>query len=587
VPDEPFAPAMRDTRERAPTHPTAPDSTASHPTEPDPAASSDPALPSHPAPPSTAAERHRGRPTWRVDVEASLVVFLVALPLSLGIAVASGAPVAAGVIAAVIGGVVAGVLGGVPLQVSGPAAGLISVVAGVIATYGWRAACFVTAAAGVLQLLLGASKVARGVLAISPAVVQGMLAGIGLTIVVGQVHVVLGGTARSHPLDNIIELVREFGTVHVPIAAVLGLATIALMLVWPRLPRPLASVPAPLAAVTFATAASLASDVPRVGLPGDILGAVALPELPGGAVLGIATAILTVALIASIESLLSAVAVENMHGGPRGNLDRELVAQGAANTVSGLVGGLPVTGVIVRSATNVRAGARTRASAILHGVWMAAFAVLLTPLLRQIPLAVLAGLLVVIGVKLVDLAGVRVLSRHGDLVTYLVTATGVVVLNLLEGVAIGVGVAVLQTLRRALVAHVHVHPPAGTGAHWRVVIEGTLTFPSLPRVARQLSRLPAAAPVQLDVAVDYVDHAAYQLLDGWTRNRRQAGGRVVVNEIGAPVLSQIRAGRPPARRLRPVATAATASASTGGGPRPGAATAGATCSTCSEQLVDR
>ncbi len=515
--------------------------------------------------------RRDARSRWRVDVEASLVVFLVALPLSLGIAVASGAPVASGVIAAVVGGVVAGALGGVPLQVSGPAAGLISVVATVVATYGWRAACFVTAAAGVLQVLLGASRVARGVLAISPAVVQGMLAGIGITIVVGQVHVVLGGAARSSALDNIVELGRQFGTVHIPVAAVLGLATVVLMLVWPRLPRPLASIPAPLAAVTLTTVASLASDVPRVGLPHDILGSLALPELPGGSMTGIATAVLTVTLIASIESLLSAVAVDNMHGGPRGNLDRELVAQGAANTVSGLAGGLPVTGVIVRSATNVRAGARTRASAILHGLWMAAFALLLAPLLRQIPLAVLAGLLVVIGVKLVDLAGVRVLSRHGDLATYLVTAGGVVVLNLLEGVALGVGVAVLQTLRRALVAPVHVHPPAGAGSPWRVVIEGTLAFPSLPRLARQLARLPAAAPVQLDLAVDYLDHAAYELLDSWTRARRHDGARVVINEIGTPVLSQIRAGRPPSRRLR--AASATASPA-------------ATCAACSAPFAE-
>lgn len=510
------------------------------------------------------------------------MVFLVALPLSLGIAVASGAPVAAGIIAAVVGGVVAGALGGVPLQVSGPAAGLISVVATVVTTYGWRAACFVTAAAGVLQVLLGVSRIARGVLAISPAVVQGMLAGIGITIVVGQVHVVLGGAARSSAVDNIVELAREFGTVHVPAAALLGLATVVLMLVWPRLPQPVAAVPAPLAAVTLATVASLAYEVPRVALPHDVLGSLALPELPGGAVTGIVTAILTVALIASIESLLSAVAVEKMHGGPRGNLDRELVAQGAANTVSGLVGGLPVTGVIVRSATNVRAGARTRASAILHGVWMAGFALLLAPLLRQIPLAVLAGLLVVIGVKLVDLAGIRTLSRHGDLVTYLATAGGVVVLNLLEGVALGVGVAVLQTLRRALVAPVHIHPPAADGQPWRVVIEGTLAFPSLPRVSCQLARLPAAAPVQLDLAVDYLDHAAYELLDTWARDRQRDGGRVVINELGTPVLSQIREGRPPPRRLRP----ASAGAGPAGSAGDSSTTTAETCAACSGSVVE-
>jgi len=146
-------------------------------------------------PPSAETERPRRR--WRDDLEASVVVFLVALPLSLGIAVASGAPVTSGIIAAVVGGIVAGALGGVPLQVSGPAAGLIAVVAEIVASYGWRVACFVTAAAGVLQIVLGLSRVARAALAISPAVVHGMLAGIGLTIVIGQLHVVLGGTTGS------------------------------------------------------------------------------------------------------------------------------------------------------------------------------------------------------------------------------------------------------------------------------------------------------------------------------------------------------------------------------------------------------
>ncbi|WP_346434361.1 SulP family inorganic anion transporter, partial [Candidatus Protofrankia californiensis] len=142
----------------------------------------------------------------RPDLQASLVVFLVAMPLSLGIAVASGAPIAAGLIAAVVGGIVAGSLGGAPLQVSGPAAGLTVIVAGLISTFGWQVTCAVTAAAGVVQILLGVSRVARAALAVSPAIVHGMLGGIGLTIVFGQLHVVLGGEPESHALDNITTL---------------------------------------------------------------------------------------------------------------------------------------------------------------------------------------------------------------------------------------------------------------------------------------------------------------------------------------------------------------------------------------------
>src|SRR3954464_8272572 len=142
----------------------------------------------------------------RYDLPASLVVFLVALPLSLGIAIASGAPALAGLIAAVVGGVVAGALGGSPLQVSGPAAGLTVVVAGLVAQFGWKVTCAITVAAGVLQVLFGLSRVARAALAISPVVVHAMLAGIGITIALQQIHVLLGGESNSTALANVTEL---------------------------------------------------------------------------------------------------------------------------------------------------------------------------------------------------------------------------------------------------------------------------------------------------------------------------------------------------------------------------------------------
>ncbi len=149
---------------------------------------------------------------------------------------------------------------------------------------------------------------------------------------------------------------------------------------------------------------------------------------------GVLVGVVTVALIASVESLLSAVAVDKMSKGGPSNFDRELVGQGAANTVSGILGGLPITGVIVRSSTNVAAGARTRASAVLHGGWVLLFTVLLIGLIELIPLAALAGLLVVIGLRLTKLAHLRSAHRQGELVIYLITVAGVVFLNLLEGV---------------------------------------------------------------------------------------------------------------------------------------------------------
>ncbi|MCK9898315.1 bifunctional SulP family inorganic anion transporter/carbonic anhydrase [Frankia sp. AgB32] len=476
---------------------------------------------------------------WRADLQASLVVFVVALPLSLGIAVASGAPVAAGLLAAAVGGIVAGALGGAPLQVSGPAAGLTVIVANLIDTYGWRVTCMITAAAGLVQILFGLSRIARAALAVSPAIVHGMLGGIGLTIVLGQIHVVLGGQADSHAWDNIKEIPAAVLDPHGP-ATLVGLLTIAIILVWPRLPDAVPAmirrIPAYLVAVVAGTAfaGAIGFDVPRVDLPASLFDAVELPAMPDGNWSGIALGIFTVAIVASVESLLSAVAVDqlaNARGwrGPRVDLDRELLGQGAANVLSGLVGGLPVTGVIVRSSTNVVSGGRTRASAILHGVWILAFALLLGFAVEWIPLAALAGLLVVVGIRLVDVAHLRHVRRHGELPVYLVTITGVVALDLLKGVALGLLTALALVLRRVLWSSVRLRR---TGELWQVEVEGTLSFLSLPRLARVLHRIPRGAPVSIELIVDYLDHAAFEQLRGWCANHEASGGTVDIDEIG-------------------------------------------------------
>ena len=348
----------------------------------------------------------------RYDVPASLVVFLVALPLSLGIAIASGAPIMAGLIAAIVGGVVAGAVGGSPLQVSGPAAGLTVVVAELIGKFGWKVTCLITVGAGILQIVFGLSRIARAALAIAPVVVHAMLAGIGITIALQQVHVLLGGSSASSALDNLRQLPAQIGALHVE-DLMIGLVVIATLLGWRYLPAGVRKVPAALVGIVLATLASLALpiDVERIALDGSLLDSIGLPALPDGQWLGVATGILTIALIASVESLLSAVAVDKMHSGPRSNFDREMLGQGTANMVSGAIGGLPVTGVIVRSATNVEAGAKSRASSIMHGLWILLFSAALAGLVQQIPKSALAGLLIVIGIQLVKLAHIRLARR--------------------------------------------------------------------------------------------------------------------------------------------------------------------------------
>ncbi|RFS81694.1 carbonic anhydrase [Actinomadura spongiicola] len=480
--------------------------------------------------------------TLRHDLPASLVVFLVAIPLSLGIAVASGAPVAAGLIAAVVGGIVAGCIGGSALQVSGPAAGLTVIVAGLVQTYGWRATCTITLLAGLLQLALGASRVARTALAVSPAVVHGMLAGVGVVIILAQVHVVLGGSPQQSAIDNLRELPGQLLHPHTH-PALLGSLTVLVLLVWSRLPRGgwLRLIPGPLPAIALATATawSLGWNAQRVELPDTLLSGWDAPVLPHGSLPGIVGAVVSVALVAAVESLLCSVAIDRRRpaGVPRADLDRELLGQGASNALSGFLGGLPIAGVIVRSTANMEAGARTRASTVLHGVWVLVLALACGPLIEQVPLPALAALLVVLGLRLVDTARVRDLRHHREAPAYFATLVGVVFLGLGEGVLLGIGIMAIMALRRLTRLSVraeHLVPapedgPVPTRVH--VVVEGTLTFLGVPKVTRLLQDVPPGSHVDLDLNVDFMDHAAFDAVHQWRLAHERHGGRVDIDEV--------------------------------------------------------
>jgi len=470
---------------------------------------------------------------WRVlqrDVPASVVVFLVALPLSMGIALASGAPIWSGLISAAVGGIVVGALAGAPLQVSGPAAGLAVLVFTTAQQYGFRALCALTLAAGLIQVAFGLLKVARVALMVSPAVLHGMLAGIGLQIVLAQLHVVLGGQPEASPWKNLLALPGQIGGLHGP-ATLLGLGAIALLVSWPLLKRRWKiAIPPALVAVALLTGLSAlwGREVPRVELPGNIWSALHLPSLPQGSWAAIAGAALTFALVASAESLLCAAATDKLHSGPRANLDRELVAQGVGNAVAGLLGGLPVTGVIVRSTANIEAGGRTRWSAILHGIWMLLAVAVLGGALTLIPLSVLAGLLVVVGGKLVNPTHVREVIAHKEGPVYFATLAGVLGINLLAGIGIGVGVALLLLLRRLARVEIAVEQDR---ERWRIDVTGALTFLTVPKLTSVLAGLPPGQSVDVDLEVSLVDHAALEALHGWRLSYERTGGRVDIDQV--------------------------------------------------------
>ncbi|KOV19604.1 transporter [Streptomyces sp. XY413] len=477
------------------------------------------------------------RKDFPADLSASIAVFLIAMPLSLGIALATGAPLQAGLVAAAVGGIVAGRLGGAPLQVSGPAAGLTVVTAELIQRYGWRTTCAITVLAGVCQLGLAALRTARSALMVSPAIVHGMLAGIGVTIALAQLHIVLGGTPQSSAVANVVGLPAQLADLH-PVALGVSALTLVVLLGWPRLPgragRALRKLPAPLAAVAAATAfAALAGlSLPRVDLPS--WRSHALPEMPEGPVLGLIAAVLTITLVGSVESLLSAVATDKLIASergtdnrpPRADLDRELRGQGAANIVSGALGGLPITGVAVRSVANVKSGAASRKSSMMHGFWVLLAAFLLVPLLDLIPLATLAALVMAVGVQMVSITHLRSVTRHREALVYGTTIVAVVLGGVLEGVAVGIAVAVALALHRLARTRITLERTAD-GVH-RVRARGQLTFLAVPRLSRVLNQIPYDAHAVVELEGSFMDHAAYETIQDWQQSHLAHGGTLEV-----------------------------------------------------------
>ncbi|MEU6486647.1 SulP family inorganic anion transporter [Streptomyces sp. NPDC046887] len=494
----------------------------------------------------------------RREVLASLVVFLVAVPLCVGVAVASGVPAELGLVTGIVGGLVVGLLPGSSLQVSGPAAGLTVLVYEAVQEFGLAALGAIVLISGLLQLALGALGFGRWFRAISVAVVQGMLAGIGLVLILGQVYAMADTAQPSGGLGKIAGLPELAGTVlsgGTPLTAFLvGAGTVAVLVLWPRLPARVRIVPGPLAAVALATAATAALGLPlaKVEVQG-LLESVQPPGLDDFTGLGTAAAIGTVlafTLIASAESLFSAAAVDRMHDGPRTDYDKELMAQGVGNTLCGALGALPMTAVIVRSAANVQAGARTSLSRVLHGVWLLLFAALLPAAIGVIPLAALAGVLVHAGCKLIpvrELAGLW--HRHrGEAVILAVTAVAVVTTNLFEGVVLGLLLAVCKTAWET--SHVHVEVTELTGGRLIAAIGGNATFLRLPKILEELEALPKDRPIELDLTgLRHLDHACRTALENWALRHHGAGAEPVPMTEPGPVDLPAQPGeaRPPAQ----------------------------------------
>ncbi|MEU6153840.1 SulP family inorganic anion transporter [Actinosynnema sp. NPDC047251] len=468
--------------------------------------------------------RSPGGTSYWPDVGASLVVFLVALPLCVGIAVASGVPAELGIITGVVGGLVVGLLPGSSLQVSGPAAGLTVLVADTVATHGAAALGVIVLGAGLLQVALGLLRLGRWFRAISPAVVQGMLAGIGLVLVLGQLYPFAGRSAPATTWEKVAGLPGlAVAAVTSPAGIGVGVLTLVVAALWKR--TRFRAVPGVLVAVVVASGVAVFLPLARIEV-GSLGEAVRLVDftLVDAGVLGAAV---TFALVASAESLFSAAAVDRMHNGPRTQYNRELVAQGVGNTLCGVLGALPMTAVIVRSATNVQAGARTKASRVLHGVWLLVFVVALPGVLSYVPLAVLAAILVQAGWKLLEPRRVLELARtdRAESAVLLLTAGLIVTTDLLTGTLVGVLAAVVKTAWDVSRLTVTVTPDGGEHEH--VTLRGNATFLKLPRLLEALEALPVTKHVRIDLrGLRHLDQACRQAIEQWAAAHRTAGRTV-------------------------------------------------------------
>lgn len=476
---------------------------------------------------------------WRAalarDLPASIVVFLVALPLCMGIAMASGVPPAKGLITGIIGGLVVGVLAGAPLQVSGPAAGLAVIVFELVREHGLTALGPILIVAGLIQIMAGFARLGAWFRAISPAVVYGMLAAIGLLIATSQFHVMFDAAPLASGLKNILALPatllnafngRDASLVAGGLAALTVLASVG----WDRMrPARFKSLPGALIGVSTATlvAVLLALPVKRVVLPETFSEAAdfVTPEMIGRIwEPGILIAAVVVAFVASAETLLSAAAVDRMQDGPRSDFDRELAAQGVGNMLCGALGGLPMTGVIVRSSANVQAGAATRLSTILHGAWILLFLLVLPGVLRLVPTASLGGVLVLTGIKLVDAKHLRGLARFGPgaVATYVVTVLTIVVTDLLTGVLTGLALSVVLLTWRTNQMRADLYD--GDSAEPCLALQGVASFVRLPQLERALRDVPVDRTVRVDAErLAYIDHACLDLIHDWERSRMASG----------------------------------------------------------------
>lgn len=454
----------------------------------------------------------------RQDIVAGIVVFLVALPLCLGIAIASGVSPISGLVAGAMGGLIVPWLSRSSLSVTGPAAGLTTIVLAELAALG-SLELFLTATllAGVLQIALGLLRTGRFAALVPSAVIKGMLAAIGITIIWKQLPVAFGVTgglgdipSQFHAgatLLTALSIAVLFGWRYTPLAKIKLLPpALVVVVVTSVLSVLLANHP------TLGLDSSHLVDVPLGGIA-ELAAALPRPDFAGFTSPAVWVAAATIAVVASIETLLSLQAVDRLDPLRRTSPpDRELVAQGAANAASGFFGGLPVTAVIVRSGANVAAGGRERLSALVHGILLVVAVMFAGSLLTKIPLAALAAVLIQVGLNLCKPALFTTQAKLGmtQLLPFAITLAAVLAIDLLKGVIIGIVAGIVFVLyQNSRGAIVQERDPSGAIV-LRFRRDGT--FLSKPLIAEKLNALADGERVVIDGTGEYIDHDVKEVI---------------------------------------------------------------------------
>jgi len=496
------------------------------------------------------------------DLPASVVVFFVAVPLCLGIALASGAPLFAGLIAGIIGGLVVGVISGSPLGVSGPAAGLAVIVLGAIEELGaFETFLVAVVLAGALQIGLGIAR--AGILAyfFPSSVIKGMLAGIGLLIILKQIPHAFGhdsdpeGDLKFVQPDGDTTL-SSFGSMmedFTPSAIIVSVTCLAILILWEKVllkrSRKFQLVPGPLVAVTagilfqwltsrfspeLALDASHLVSVPVAGSASEFIGLLRYPDWSQLANPAVWLAAVTMAVVASLETLLCVEATDKLDPQKRVTpTNRELLAQGVGNMASGAVGGLPITQVIVRSSANIQSGGRTKLSAILHGALMLLFVMVLPQLLNLIPLAALASILFVVGFKLARPALWRQMYSLGmaQFLPFAITVLGIVFTDLLTGIGLGMIAAIFAILRAHYMnshfMHIEEKGEEAGAREVKIQLAEEVTFLNRAAILKELKQIPDGAHVIIEEFHSFfIDQDVLEIVDDFEANAASRGIKV-------------------------------------------------------------